>query len=402
VTRAPDGLTGTRYGIYDPLFDTPSEDLYEKYGELRERYPVYYNPARHVWCLSRFEAVREAAGDWRTFSNASGVDLDVPARFLGEGDFLDNDPPKHDTLRAVTKARFTPRNVKQLEEVIERRVVELLARFGDRDEVDLAADFAWQLPIWVTCKLLGIPDADYEYVQTQMNALNMRTAGNAEAVAEVLSARDELQRYFASCADAKRGDPGDDLLTDLARAVDAGGLDADDLVGIALMMFVGGSETTSSLVANGLWLLDSFPEQQRILRTGQVAVEDAVEEMVRYDPPIQHLARTTMTDVTIDGVEIPRDARVVLLYGSANRDDRRFERAHEFDLTRVDKRHLGFGTGIHFCLGAPLARLEARIMLSCFFERVAKYEPSAQPERLASHNVRGITSLPARVTMVTS
>jgi cytochrome P450 len=390
---------GPAGGIYDPLFHTPSDDLYEVYAVLREQYPVFHNTERDVWCISRFDSVLAAARDWQTFSNAHGVDLDVPARFFGEGDFLDNDPPKHDVLRALAKHRFIPRNVKQLDGLVEARVEELLDALCERDEVDLAADFVWELPIWVICRLLGIPDSDYAYVQAQMNALNTRPPGQTAAPAEVLEALEGLQGYLADCADAKRRAPGEDLLTDLIAAVDRGDLDAGDLVGIAMLMFVAGSETASTLMANGLWLLDSHRDQQRAIRDGEVPIEDAIEEIVRFESPIQYLARSTTGEIIVDDVRIPAGARVALLYGAANRDERRFPEAERFDTRREGKRHLGFGNGIHFCMGAPLARLEARIALTRFFERVADYEITGAPTRLSNHVIRGIVQLPASISV---
>jgi cytochrome P450 len=384
-------------GVYDPLFHTPSENLYEIYAELRERLPVFHNPVRDVWCLSRFDSVLAAARDWETFSNAHGVDLDVPARFFGDGDFLDSDPPRHDALRALVKHRFIPRNVKQLNGLIEERVEELLDALCEQGEVDLAANFAWELPIWVICHLLGIPQSDYRHVQANMNALNARPAGHDAPPPEALTALGELRRYLLACASEKRRTPGDDMLTDLIREVDRGELESEDLVGMALLMFGAGSETAATLMANGLWLLDCHRDQQRAVRAGEIPLDDAIEEMVRCESPIQYLCRTTTREVSIDGVDIPAGARVALLYGAANRDERRFPYAERVDMRREGKRHLGFGNGIHFCLGAPLARLETRIALKRFLERVVDYEISGPFVRLENHVIRSIVGLPASI-----
>jgi cytochrome P450 len=391
ATHAPLG------GSYDPLFHTPTAELYDIYRVLRERDPVFYNEVRDVWCISRFHSVLQAARNWETFSNAHGVDLDVPARFFGEGDFLDNDPPKHDILRNLAKHRFTPRNVKSLAGLIEARVGVLLDDLVTRETVDLAADLAWELPIWVICQMLGLPESDYRNVQGEMNTLNTRQPAQQTVCAEVRQALNNLQGYLLDCAQAKRSTPGDDLLTDLIAAVDEGALTEADLVGIALLMFVAGSETTATLMANAFWLLDHHPTQQTLLRGGAVPIEGAIEEIIRFESPIQYLARTTTQAVEVDGIEIPRGARVALLYGAANRDHRRFDDAERFDVTREGKRHLGFGNGIHFCLGAPLARLEARIALSRSLERIRRYEIVGEPRRLPNHVIRGIIELPARL-----
>lgn len=380
---------------YDPLTDTPREDLYERYIALRESTPVYLHPERGVWCISRFDAVLTAARDWETFSNAHGVDLDVPAGFFGKGDFLDQDPPRHDALRNAVRNRFTPRNVKVLATLIEERVDELLDGLEGRAQVDLAADFAWQLPIWVTCRLLGISTDHYDRVQLALNGLTVRSAGAAAPPEQMLESRTELHDLFRTTAEEKRDAPAEDVLTDLIASVDAGDIDMDELVGAALLLFAAGSETAASLLSNGLFLLDVHREQLAAIRNGEVPIEQAIEEMVRYEAPIQYLARTTTCPAVVEDVSIPQGARVILMYGAANRDPRRYRDPETFDVRREQKRHLGFGNGIHFCLGAPLARLEVKIAFERFFDRVSDYRVDGTARRFPSHEIRGINSLPA-------
>lgn len=391
-------MTLTRAPIYDPLADTPGEDLYDRYRELLEEHPVYYSAERGVWCLSRYEAVLSAARDWETFSNAHGVDLDVPARFFGSGDFLDQDPPRHDLLRDLVRRRFSPRNVKELEGLVEQRVDSLLDAIEGSTEVDLAADFAWKLPMWVICRMLGIAAEDYDRVRRPLAALTEKQPGADRPSEAMLEGLAELQEFLAGVAVAKRRHGGDDVLTELIRVVDAGEIDIDELVGMALLMFVAGSETAASLLSNGLLLLDRHPDQRAAVRSGEVPLEQAIEEMIRFESPLQYLARTTTRAVEVEGTTIPADARVILLYGAANRDPRRFADPDRFDVEREQKRHLGFGNGIHFCLGAPLARLEVRIAFTRFFERVGAYSVSGAPERLRNHMIRGIVRLPVRLS----
>jgi cytochrome P450 len=388
--------------MYDPLVHTPSDELYALYAELLEHHPVYYSEQRDVWCVSRYDSVLAAARGWEELSNAHGVDLDTPPHFFGSGDFLDQDPPRHDVLRQLVRARFTPRGVKLLEELVAERVDELLDRVLAEPEPNLARSFAWELPMWVICRLLGIPDDAYGDVQASLKRLATKQEGVREVPAEVLAGREELRGFLADVAASKRERPADDLLTDLVAQLDAGEIDLDDLLGMSLLMFVAGSETAASLISNALHLLDRHPDQQALLRSGEVTIEQAIEELLRYESPIQYLARTTTREVEVDGVAIPAHARVALLYGAANRDPRRYEQPDVLDLAREQKRHLAFGNGIHFCLGAPLARLEARIALTAFFERVERYEVSGPPTRLSNHVIRGITDLPARVVLPTA
>lgn len=379
--------------IYDPLTDTPTDGLYEKYEVLRDRHPVYYNPVRDAWCLSRYDDIFHADRDWQTFSNAHGVDLDVPARFLGAGDFLDNDPPLHDYLRNVVQGWFTPVAVRTLVARIDRRVTNLLDNL--EGEVDLAHDFAWQIPIWLTCTILGIPTGDLAIVKRWLTELTERTPGADTPPPEGLAALDSLHTYFAGLATERCRHPADDLLTTLGQAVDSKELTMDELLGTALLLFVAGSETTASLISSALFLLDSHPTVQQSVRTGDLGLAAVIDEILRYESPIQYLCRTTTRETTASDTVLPQGARVVLLYGSANRDGHSYEAANVFDPYRPRKPHLAFGHGIHACLGAPLARLEGEIALRRFLERVAGYEITGRPTRMKSPNVRVITRLTA-------
>jgi cytochrome P450 len=388
----------TRSSIYDPLADTPREDLFERYRELLADHPVYHNVERDVWCISRHEAVLAAARDWEAFTNVDGVDLDVPARFFGSGDFLDQDPPRHDLLRDVVRRRFSPRNVKAWEAAVEERVDGLLDRIEGRSDVDLAQEFAWRIPMWVICRVLGIADEFYDEIHRSLVSLTEKEPGANEPSATMLKGLSELRTFLAEAAQAKRTRPADDVLSDLILAVDDGRIDLDELVGISLLLFVAGSETAASLISTGLHLLDLHPDQKTEVRRRVIPLDRAIEEIVRYEAPLQYLARTSTRQVEVEGVAIPPAARVILLYGAANRDPRRYVDPDGFLIGREPKRHLGFGNGIHFCLGAPLARLEARIAFDRFFDRIGSYEVTGPPTRLANHMIRGVTSLPARMS----
>jgi cytochrome P450 len=394
--RRPDEIA------YDPLVHTPSDGLYERYEWLLENEPVFHNELRDVWCIARYDDVLSAARDWQRFSNSQGVDLDVPGQFFGKGDFLDSDPPRHDVLRQLVRLRFTPRNIKHLETLVQRRVDDLLARCLGDAELDIATEFAWELPIWVISRLLGLDPDSYAEVKGALTKLTTKEQGAAAPSGGVLDGLATLQKHLVDEAERKRAAPGDDLLTELIGYVDAGTIEIEDLVGISLLMFVAGSETAASVITSAIYLLDAHRDQQALLRTGTVGIDQAIEEIVRFESPIQYLCRTTTCDVAIAGTTIPTAARVALLYGAANRDPRRFAAPNRFDLRREAKRHLGFGNGIHFCLGAPLARLEARLALTAFLERTVSYAVVGEPQRLANHLIRGITHLPISITATTA
>lgn len=381
--------------LYDPLADTPAHDLYDKYQILRNQHPVYYNEIRDAWCLSRYEDVFHADRDWQTFTTANGVELGLPAQFLGAGDFLESDPPRHDYLRNVVQDWFTPVGVRKLAGRIDDRVVKVLD--GIDGDVNLAQDFAWQIPMWVVCTILGIPESDQELVESWLAALADWPPG-ADAIPDSgLTARDALHEYLASLATERSRRPAGDLLTTLGQAVDSKELELSEVLGTALLLFVAGSETTASLISSALLLLDAHPGVQTDLRAGKLDLTAVIEEVLRYESPIQYLCRTTTRAVTLRDAALPRGAHLVLLYGSANRDEDRYPSADAFDPHRPRKQHLAFGHGIHACLGAPLARLEGEIALRRFLENVHSYEVTGPPVRARLTQIRRIANLPATV-----
>ncbi|MGA8353932.1 MAG: cytochrome P450 [Solirubrobacteraceae bacterium] len=385
--------------LYDPLFHTPQDDLYKIYRRLRDEFPVYHCGLRGVWCLSRFEDVQAAARDWQTFSNANGVDLDVPGQFFEIGDFLDSDPPRHDVLRKVVRPFFVPKQIARLQHEITQRVQAIVKELAHAQESDLAQDFAWALPIWVICRLLGVPSTDDEMVHTLVTDLVTRDPGEDAPPECSLDALRELHVYAEGLAEQKRRAPGEDLMSHMVAGEAVGAPRREEIPGMMVLLFTAGSETTAALIGNTLFLLAQHADVQAALRREpSELIDPVIEESLRTESPIQYLARHTQAPVRVHDVEIPADADVVLLYGSANRDERHFDRAEELDISRPAQRHLAFGEGIHFCLGAPLARLEARLALPAFLRAVSSYEiQMQQTERFCNHMVRGFQRLPTRI-----
>lgn len=384
--------------LYDPLYHTMQDDLYEIYRRLRDEHPVYHCALRDAWCLTRYDDVQATARDWETFSNAGGVELDVPGQLYGTGNFLEEDPPRHDLLRKVLRPYFIPKAIAQLESQVTRRVEQLIGRLLERKQLDIAKDFAWALPIWVICRLLGVPESDDEHVHDLVTELETRLPGDdahAERVGPILS---RFHEYTEGLAEHKRRVPGDDLMSRLVAGEAEQAPRRDELLGISVLLFTAGSETTAALIGNTLRLLAEHPEAQQALRERPAELIDAtIEESLRMDSPVQYLARRTTKPAMIRDEQIPEGADVILIYGAANRDERHFERAEAFDIHRPTQRHLAFGEGIHFCLGAPLARLEARIAVPAFLRAFATYQIEPRTERFFNHIVRGYLRLPARV-----
>ncbi|HSL76533.1 MAG TPA: cytochrome P450 [Candidatus Limnocylindrales bacterium] len=395
---ATDQLTATDPSIdWDPL--VPLDDPYPAYRRLRNEAPVYHHPGRDVWVLTRFDDIVAASKDWETFSSSAGgtgndVD-DTYQLFLPAGDLPANDPPVHSRLRGALRLAFSPSALKvRFEPAVRAKVHELIDSFIDDGRADFAYDLARPLPATTMFTWFGFPESDHDELLAWFNDMLQRTAGERALPSVALAARDRLRLYIQDTARDRRRARGNDLMTFLVDAVDAGQLSDDELLGASLLLFVAGITTTSGLISNSLLHLGRLPDQRRIV-TGDVAtIPAAVEELLRYDSPIQMLVRTTTRDVEVDDTVIPSDATVVFVWASANRDERRWPDADTLDLARRPARHVAFGDGIHHCLGAPLARMEAMIAFEELFERIPDYEISGPIVRVKTPTDRALERLP--------
>lgn len=379
---------------YDPFAFSVQEDPFPIYRILRDQHPVYFNEERGFWALSRFADVQSAARNWQTFSNLPGVELDDMVDLIGRGDIVNMDPPRHDDIRRLLRGDFIPKAIARLEPQVRRRVGALLDQCLEAGETDIAHEFAWPLPIGMVCDLLGVPESDTTQVLEWVQTLEVREPGTTALPEIVVETVDKIRRYMVDLVRERRAKPEDDVLSVIAKAWAAGELDDDEIGGLAFILILAGSDTTASLLSNSLLVLERHPEQRRLLQQGETDIQKAIEELLRFESPIQNLARSTTESVAMHDREIPAGARVLLLYGSANRDERRFDDPDRLDFDRESKRHLAFGEGIHHCLGAPLARLEGRVAFEEFFARVAEYESTGPVERIRSHATRGLVRYP--------
>ena len=390
VTNIPEPV-----GLYDPFVHAMIADPYPLYRELRDNHPVYFNEERDLWAISRFEDVQQVARRWREFSNTGGADVDVGAQWFGVGDFVDSDPPRHDRLRGVVKNTFSPRATAAMEATIREQVDELLGPMVERGHGELVSEFASVIPLVIIFGLLGYPREDVEALKPLLYAVQLRTPGATEPPDTAVKARAELHAYIEAAAEERRKNPRDDLLTDIVRSEETGGVTREEIPGMALLLMIAGWETSSILITNAIWLLSEHPEQREQLSRNPADIPIAVEEVLRFDGPVQHLARLTLEDTTVRGQTIPEGSRVLLLWASANRDERRWEDPDRFDIGRTQQRNLAFGEGIHHCLGAPLARLEARVVLDRLLAHGVSFEVG-EPGRLPQVIIRGISELPIR------
>jgi cytochrome P450 len=384
--------------VYDPFSFALHDDPYPVYRALRDESPVHHNPERGFWALSRFQDVQAAARDWQTFSSSAGVDLDGFAGSFGAGNFLELDPPRHDQLRALVQRDFNPKTIARLEPDVRGIAAGLLDDFREQSEVDLAQQFAWPLPIRVTSLVLGLPSSDLDKLEALAHQLLIRTPDSIDLPVQALEASAAMRDYLATILGQRRREPRDDILSRVALAEIDGKNIGDEAIGLLLILFSAGIDTTACLITNALFHLATLEDVRRRLAADPSSIPQAIEEFLRWEAPVQSIARITTRAVELHRTVIPEGERVSLLYGAANRDEREFDDPDLFDLDRQIRHHLAFGDGIHYCIGGPLARFEARIALELFLEAVSDYEISTGVERVHHHTQRGLTKLTASLS----
>jgi cytochrome P450 len=319
-----------------------------------------------------YEGVRRVLTDQETFSSRRGPDW-----------LIFNDPPRHTKLRAIISKAFTPRSVAALEPRIREIVHELLDRVAGRGEMDLAVDFAIPLPLIVIAEMLGIPPADRERFRRWADGMLAMsytivgaTAAEAErANADFITTTGEMDAYLGELLAQRRAAPKDDLLTRLADAeVDGERLTRAEILGFFQLLLLAGSETTTNLINNAILCFVAHPDQLARVRAEPALLPSAIEEVLRYRAPVQWMYRIPRREVELHGQTVPAGRPVLAMIGSANRDPAKFAEPDRFDVGRDPNPHLAFGHGNHFCLGAPLARLEARVALGAMLERLGEIE----------------------------
>ncbi|HET7380959.1 MAG TPA: cytochrome P450 [Gaiellales bacterium] len=384
---------------YDPL--DLEGDPYPTYRRLRAAAPVYAGVTHGVpfWAVPRFDDVQAVARDWETFSSGDGNDLDDTGLLFGaEGELTSADPPLHTRLRAAVKNEFGTGAVRmRLEQTVRDTTRKLIAGLREHEVVDVARDLAYPLPAAVMCGWLGFPAGDHAGLARWHALMVERRPGRIGLTDEGLRAGEEMRAYVREALRRPRTHEADDLLSLLAAANAAGVLTEDEAVGGAMLLFVAGISTTSALISNAFLHLHRFGNELRLLRRSPELIPQAIEELLRFDSPFQWFTRVAANDTEIHGVRIPAGGRVVLVWGSANRDDRRWPQPDELVVRRERHRHVAFGEGIHHCLGAPLARMEARIVLEQILPVLVDYQPTGVVERRFTPSERTIVSLPLTV-----
>ncbi|WP_405982634.1 cytochrome P450 [Streptomyces sp. NBC_00158] len=382
-------------------------DPYPVYAALRERGPVHRvrtPDGEDMWLVVGHEACRTAftdprlSRDWHRSGDVGQIinlQQDHPALVH----MLMADPPDHTRLRRLVVRAFTPRRIEALAPRVQQITDDLLDAMeaNEARRADLVEAFAFPLPMTVICELLGVPTLDQEAFRGWSNEAVARTSAEAEA-----AAYEEMTRYLTGLIDAKRAEPGDDLLSAMIHAVDEGGdrLSPSELIGMCVLLLIAGHETTVNMIGNGMRALFAHPDQYADLRGDLGLLDGAIEEMLRYDGPVEtSTERLALEDVEMGGVVIPKGSVVLIGMADADRDPARFEDPDRFDIRRDARGHVAFGHGLHYCLGAPLARMEGRIALRSLLERFPDLEGDADASEFSwVHGmlIRGVRELPVR------
>ena len=387
---------------YDPYDYAMHEDPYPTYARLREESPVYRNEQRDFYALSRHTDVMNGFQDLR-FSSTYGVSID-PLAWTPQAhmtmSFLAMDPPKHTLMRALVSRGFTARRVLDLEPRIREIARGYIDAAVERESFEFVGDLAGRLPMDVISELLGVPTADRDELRRLADLLVHREEGVLDVPATGMEAAVALVDYYVHLLAERRASPRDDLTSALTTAeVDGEKLSHDDIIAFMFLMVVAGNETTTKLLANAWFWAWRNPDQRAVPFGDPARIPEWVEETLRYDNSTQMLARRAVTDIELHDSVIPSGARVLLLLGSANRDPRVFGEPDVYRIGRDTRQSASFGVGRHFCLGASLARLEARVCLEELIASVRDYDiDEVAAQRVHSINVRGFMTLPTAVT----
>ncbi len=378
--------------LTDPAFMT---DPYPAFAQWRERSPVTWHESSGQWLVFTYAECNAVLRDrrlgrsWRDKEPAAEFE---PFNLLHRHQMMENEPPDHTRLRSLVSKAFARGHIERLRPLVQGLADELLDTVAGQDEIDLLADYAEPLPVAVIAELLGVPAADRDLLRPWSAAIvamyELRRGPGAEQAATAASA--EFADYVRDLVRARRARPRDDLISHLAAAEDAGQrLTDDEVVASAILLLNAGHEASVNAFGNGIVALLARPDELDRVRADPGLVASAVEEMVRFDSPLQLFQRTALADVSIAGVQVREGEQVAVLLGAANRDPAQFAEPDRFDAGRRGNHHLGFGAGLHHCLGAPLARMELAIALPTLLRRYPTMVLAQAPPRRPTFVLRG-------------
>jgi len=388
---------------YDPLSYAAYDHPYDVYRQLRDRAPVYYSERRDLYVVSRYEDVSACLRNHEQLVNALGNDIDGTHDSYGEGMLVSTDPPRHTVLRDAIRRSFGAREILAMEDRIRELARRLVAQMREKGSGDFTEDLALPLVFDVALRLAGAPASDAPYFIEHLWRAMERTVGKFGIPEDAAAANRESEEHLAQIVQRRREEiaggadaSGPDAISQILLSVGKGKVTTAEVVGLAHLVLSAATDAPAALLSNCIAVLDKFPALQRHLAEHPEKIKNFVEEVLRYDSPAQNLSRQTTSEVTIAGVTIPQNSRVMVLMASANRDERVFEDPDTFDVDRVftaENKILAFGEGIHSCMGAPLARLTAQVMLETLLDGT-EFRVVGMPERWVKQMVRGYSRLP--------
>jgi cytochrome P450 len=391
-------MTTVHLDPYDHAFH---ENPYPYYKALRDHDPVYYNAERRLWLLTKWDDVRMAFRDFKTFRSEGGVALDDSSGAAFPFPmFITNDPPDHTRQRQLFAPLMTPEKIGGLEAYTRQRAISLIEPKLKTGRFDFVADLGAYLPMDVISKLVGVPDGDQDQVRGWADDLIFREDKQGQTSQRNINGYMGLAQYFDAHINHHLGAGGYEdrgLLNALINAERQGVMSHQEAIGTCILLAIAGNETTTKLIGNLAYHLWKNPDQRRLLLDNPNLLEKAVEEVLRLDGSSQIIGRVVAKDIEIRGKTIPAGARVGLCIISANRDEDKFQNPDAFDIARGSRDHMAFGFGLHSCLGAALARMEIRVVFEELLKRIPHYEIDESGLHMAhSPNVRGFTNVPAR------
>jgi cytochrome P450 len=387
------------------------ENPYPLYARLRRERPVFHSPMFDLWVVTRYADISEVEKDTTRFSSVGALDARAephPAvrNVLKQGysqflSLVQSDPPDHTRMRAVFGKALSPQRIAAMEASIRATANGLIDGFIREGQADLVQEFAYALPGFIICDLLGVPRADMPQLKgwSDDKTALMSSTAPLEQLVECAHGFIAMERYFKEKLQDRARKPREDLLTLLVPQSMGGSaaMSEQEAVCNAMDLFSAGHETTTGLIGNGIWLLLNHPEQLQAVKADPSLLPNAIEEILRKEPPIRGFFRTVTEDTTLSGVALPKGSRTFIMYESGNHDETQFSEPDRFDIHRADaKKHLAFGKGIHFCVGAPLAKLEGRIAFEQLLSRLPnlRLRKDAEAVRRPYLMLRGFEHLP--------
>ncbi|MFF0203258.1 cytochrome P450 [Streptomyces sp. NPDC005017] len=403
------GRTDLAFDPWDPAF---LADPYPAYAQLRDEGRVLYFEPTGQWLVPHHADVSALLRDRRLgrtyqhrftheeFGRTAPDPAHEPFHTLNDHGMLDLEPPDHTRIRRLVSKAFTPRTVERLKPYVERLAGELVDRLVAAGGGDLLADVAEPLPVAVIAEMLGVPEADRAPLRPwSADICGMYELNPSEdAATRAVRASVEFSEYLRELIAARRKEPGDDLISGLIAAHDEGDrLSEQEMISTCVLLLNAGHEATVNATVNGWYALFRNPGQLAALRADHTLVSAAIEELMRYDTPLQLFERWVLDEIEIDGTVVPRGAELALLFGSANHDPAVFADPERLDLTRAENPHISFSAGIHYCIGAPLARLELAASMTALLERAPALRLAEEPRRKPNFVIRGLEGLAVEV-----